>query len=298
MLRLRTQLDQIQSITFDDLLAKYHYEHRFDQTTADRIQRVFARTTPYLNVGKYPALDDTYDPYFHSEHSNIPDQVVKHDPKWCFDNMSNGRSALGIHPEIDSLVFKFYKERPTRAHPMCTSLRAPMSNLVQDAITEHSLEKLEVPRKGIVPLFSTEQIYKLDEYWVNNALVTVAERKRFFSKEKMMKTIRDFTEEEQINLAEQLVTVPATTGLGDLTWHNLEMTSKGTVVILDTEPLYGELNLIRAGIGFTRCSEMAKVFTLRNTAIRGLTQFEDSSTEFRLDKFAAIARSKIEELDA
>ena len=119
-------------------------------------------------------------------------------------------------------------------------------------MTARALDKIEVPIEGIIPIFPKEKILELDEYWVNNALVTVTEKKEFIPHTQMLSIIKEYNETDQLKLAEQICTVPAETGLGDITWNNLNMSPEGKMLILDTEPLYGELNTDREGIGFGR----------------------------------------------
>jgi len=291
-----SRLDSPQIVRFDDLLTKYHYKNIFDHEIVGKITTIFERVMPKLEIGNYPKFDDSYNAYRNRNYENIPHQFVCLDSSWIINSIATGRSHLGIHQEFDSLVFKFFIIEPARGNPMSTSLRAPMGDLMRKIIVEHSLDKIEVPLEGIIPIFSVEIIKQLDEWWINNALVTVAEKKEFITQKAKFDIVKAYGQNEQLNLANQICKLISETGAGDLIWNNILMTPEKKLLILDTEPLRAELNIDRNDVGFEKSAAFAKLYTLRKSAIVGLTAFAESSANVGLERFEEVAKKKIEEL--
>jgi hypothetical protein len=288
-----------QFVKFDDLLNKYNYVNRFDAPTASKIENAFKEAIPKLIIKDFPKLDASYNAFWNPYFETIPRQIEKIDNKWNFTSISTGRNKLGTHKDVEGLVFKFFEQRPPQAHPMATSLRAPMADVMQTVVEEFSLDQIEVPKKGIVPLFSDEIISKLDEHWVNHALVTAAEKKEFFSKQEMMTRIFALQTDNKKKLANQICTLIENTGAQDITWLNLEMNLSGKILILDAEPLFGELNVDCTGkeIGFTKTIDMEKFGSLKKSARIGLSIFLESSEEYSQNTFADTAARRLDKFD-
>ncbi len=308
-------LDQPCLFPLDQLRNYYFYCHE-TPLDCERVQDVFQRFVPSL-MGYFEAYEG-YSPI-----SRVCCLMKQNDPDWHFS--LHHRTYIAEHRELNNWIFKLYGGAPGRGNPMAHILRVPMAHRLEKIVREEGLDQIEIPKKALVPLTSDATIFSLNEHNINEAFIVAAEKKRFFPKAKMIAHIRELAPEQQQVLARQLCTIPSRSGLGDFTFdNNLELAENFKMLVLDTEPLYGELCVpspmpdipAQECEGNTPLAHRKRMEyhkhpfrrtidsfegnapTLRKCAIYGLKNFAKSAHEFELTLFEEAAKKQIEQLDS
>lgn len=224
--------------------------------------------------------------------------IKKFDDQWDFISHSTGRTLFGFHPKLlNQLMIKFFYSHPGRGNPLSHMLRAPMSQRIYSCIKERSLDELRVPKKGIIPFFEDSKISNLGEYKINNCFAVLVEFIDGNSAADLIENVKNYPKEKQIKVATQICELIANTGLGDANLQNFMIDKNDKWVIIDTEPLYAELNFDGSKEKFRRCNEIRKLEEAKpkNRALFGLTTFRDSAKDLNI--FVEIAQTYINSIE-
>jgi len=271
--------DKPQIIAFEDL-AKYHYKSILSPVDSQKIESVIQEIDFSNHFAEGPARR-SLSSYF-SDAWEVKRTIRNH--------------VLSSNLLPDWLI-KAYNDPPGRGYPLASTLRAPMAHLIQETITYYGLFNIVVPKKGIIPVVNNVDRLNLDQSGINDAFLTVVQKldlvENIFE---AFGTLRNLSEENQEEFARQACLVPEKTGLGDYTWTNLKFTTDGKLAIVDTEPLMGELFVDRFGTGYERCSQLARIYTLKKCAKQGLENFGKSSREYGFEIFDDAAQKSLERL--
>lgn len=212
------------------------------------------------------------------------------DPAWHFQTISTGMIQLGKHPIMPDWVFKIAARKTLpHMHPMAHVLRVPMSVFLKEIVQKNALVSIEIPDKVLIPLLSDELIAELGEEEYKDAYVVMAEKKECFSEKETISHIKQQSFLVQRGLAEELC-ILVKNGFIDLRWDNLLFSRKnGKLVLIDTEPLFGELTV--TGVDrekFPRNIEMKK--TMQQSVALGFKTFIHTSEMHGLSIFSEVAK--------
>ncbi len=276
--------DKPQIISFDSLFTTYSVENKFDPEQFNKMKPIL---TKWKELAKdHFSKEDMY------ERTSIANYVT--------DKAKITRRTAHVQlSETPGIIYKTYHPNSSALHPMANTLRAPMAALIQDIIVDDNLTHIGVPKKGLYPLFSKEQISTLDEKTINEAFIVCVEKIDVLDRNATLDAVKQLTVSSQEILADQCCQLIMKTGLDDCSWFNMQMhKDHSKLYILDTETLSYELFIDKFGKGFETCATaLSDEPTLSSCAKNALKMFKSYSRCDRLEIFENKAATYLEKID-
>lgn len=279
---------------------KYHYKTQFPKQ-APAIKALFKLVTDQLPSDYFDDQNfSRRDGSFAREPDAIPSLLEKANRSWSIESISRGRTNFATHPIfLGEVAFKIYESPPGRGQPLANALRVPMAHIIDGVVKQRGMkEDIVVPTHAYVPLAPLDILLKLGEKSLNEALVVAVQKLKLLPKYEGISRIKQLPESEQERKAKNLCLIALETGIIDWTLDNLPLTLDGRMAVVDTEPLYGELQPAPIGDDFAskfpRNAEQLAYdsyeSTLSKCARKGLENFRSSSEYFELRIFEETAQ--------
>ncbi len=150
------------------------------------------------------------------------------------------------HINVPDYLYKLALGAPGRGNYAAHYLRVGKGKEIANILVKEELDKLEVVEESLIALNDKNSILEEQEGEAKFCFFFIVKSKKrdLFSEIESKIYIEHLEKFEQAELASQLAKMIICTGLGDVGFHNFHIDkTKNTLVIVDTEPLYGSMVL-------------------------------------------------------